>query len=107
VLWLAKLERYQRVAWEQILLPNRRLPDPSVLRTHPPMNEPIARLERLSGAPPRPPLPQAARPIEAAWPVVHVRAATRSAFGTDAALYGPTPRGRVALAWRTGPEQRT
>jgi heat shock protein HtpX len=78
VLWLAKLERYQRVAWEQILLPNRRLPDPSVLRTHPPTNERIARLERLAGAPPRPPLPQAARPIEAAWPVVHAPPRSRS-----------------------------
>jgi heat shock protein HtpX len=69
---LAKLERYQRGAWEQILLPGRRLPEPSVLRTHPPTAERIARLEALSGAPPLPPLPEpgAPRRVEAAWPMV-------------------------------------
>ncbi|MGH6898957.1 MAG: zinc metalloprotease HtpX [Geminicoccaceae bacterium] len=69
---LAKLERYRRGAWEQILLPGRRLPEPSVLRTHPPTAERIARLEALSGAPPLAPLPGrgGARRIEAAWPIV-------------------------------------
>jgi heat shock protein HtpX len=69
---LAKLEHYQRGAWEQILLPGRRLPEPSVLRTHPATSERIARLEALSGAPPLPPLADqgAARRIETAWPVV-------------------------------------
>ena len=69
---LAKLERYQRSAWEQILMPGRRLPDPSVLRTHPPTGERIARLQSLSGAPALPPLPsRGAAPVEAAWPAVH------------------------------------
>jgi heat shock protein HtpX len=70
---LAKLERYQRGAWEQILMPGQRLPEPSVLRTHPPTAERIARLEALSGAPPLTPLPErgAARTIETAWPMVH------------------------------------
>jgi heat shock protein HtpX len=67
---LAKLERYQHGVWEQILLPGQRLPEPSVLRTHPPTAERIARLEALSGAPPLP-TRDAARPIEAAWPMVH------------------------------------
>lgn len=68
---LAKLERYQRGVWEQILLPGSRLPEPSVLRTHPPTAERIARLEALSGAPSLPPLPErGARRIEAAWPIV-------------------------------------
>ena len=52
---LAKLERYQRSAWEQILIPGYRLPQPSVLRTHPPTEERVARLQRLSGAPSLPP----------------------------------------------------
>ena len=42
---LAKLERYQRSAWEQILFPGYRLPQPSVLRTHPPTEERVARLQ--------------------------------------------------------------
>jgi heat shock protein HtpX len=69
---LAKLERYQRGVWEQILMPGQRLPEPSVLRTHPPTSERIARLEALSGAPPLTPLPGpgATRGIEAAWPIV-------------------------------------
>jgi heat shock protein HtpX len=70
---LAKLERFQRGAWEQILMPGRRLPEPSVLRTHPPTAERIARLEALSGAPPLAPLPRRSdmRRVEAAWPIVH------------------------------------
>jgi heat shock protein HtpX len=69
---LAKLERYQRGAWEQILMPGRRLPEPSVLRTHPPTSERIARLEALSGAPALRPLPRpgVARQIEPVWPRV-------------------------------------
>ena len=69
---LAKLERHQRGVWEQILMPDGRLPEPSVLRTHPPTAERIARLEALSGAPALPPLAErgAARRFEAAWPMV-------------------------------------
>jgi heat shock protein HtpX len=44
---LAKLERYQGRMWEDILLPGRRVPDPSLLRTHPPTEERIKRLLSL------------------------------------------------------------
>ena len=68
---LARLERYQRDPWEQILMPGRRLPEPSVLRTHPPTRERIGRLEALVGEPRLPPLPApATRTLEAAWPLV-------------------------------------
>jgi heat shock protein HtpX len=50
---LDKLERYQGRFWEQMMLPGRGLPDPSLLRTHPPTNERIARLLEL--VPPVPP----------------------------------------------------
>lgn len=43
---LIKLERYQRGLWEQILMPGYRLPEPSLLRTHPPTEQ---RVERLRG----------------------------------------------------------
>jgi heat shock protein HtpX len=43
---LIKLER-QRGVWEQILMPGYRLPEPSVLRTHPPTAERVARLRAL------------------------------------------------------------
>ena len=51
---LIKLERYQRATWERILLPGRRLPEPSLLRSHPPTEERIARLAALAGAAPEP-----------------------------------------------------
>lgn len=41
---LAKLERFQGRYWEEILLPGRRMPIPSLLRTHPPTEERIRRL---------------------------------------------------------------
>jgi heat shock protein HtpX len=44
---LDKLERYQGRFWEQVMLPGRHLPDPSLLRTHPPTEERIARLMEL------------------------------------------------------------
>ena len=47
---LAKLERYQGRLWERILMPGRRLPEPSVLRTHP---DTAIRIERLLALVPR------------------------------------------------------
>jgi len=44
---LVKLEKIQGGAWERILLPGRRLPEPSLLRTHPPTEERIRRLMEL------------------------------------------------------------
>ena len=44
---LDKLERQQGSFWEQMMLPGRHLPDPSLLRTHPPTQERIARLMEL------------------------------------------------------------
>jgi heat shock protein HtpX len=46
---LAKLERYQGRMWEDILLPGRRVPAPSLLRTHPPTEERVRRLMDLYG----------------------------------------------------------
>ena len=44
---LAKLERQQRSHWEQILMPGHKLPEASILRSHPPTEERIARLSSL------------------------------------------------------------
>jgi len=44
---LAKLERAQGRLWEGMMLPGGRIPDPSILRSHPPTTERIARLMRL------------------------------------------------------------
>jgi heat shock protein HtpX len=49
---LLKLERHQRGVWERILLPGYRSPEPSILRTHPPTDERVARLKALYGAEP-------------------------------------------------------
>jgi heat shock protein HtpX len=54
---LAKLERHQGSFWEDMALPvpGRRIPQPSLLRSHPPTEERIARLEALErGALPAP-----------------------------------------------------
>jgi heat shock protein HtpX len=46
---LGKLERYQGHFWEDMMLPvpARRIPQPSLLRSHPPTEERIARLQAL------------------------------------------------------------
>jgi heat shock protein HtpX len=44
---LRKLDRRQGHYWEEILLPGRRIPEPSLLRTHPPTEERIRRLLAL------------------------------------------------------------
>jgi len=46
---LRKLERNGRGLWESLLMPGRRDPNPSLLRTHPPTEERIRRLASLSG----------------------------------------------------------
>ncbi len=44
---LTKLERAQGKLWEGMMLPGSRLPDPSVLRSHPPTADRVARLMAL------------------------------------------------------------
>ena len=44
---LAKLERQRRSHWEQILMPGRKMPEASLLRSHPPTKDRIARLSSL------------------------------------------------------------
>ena len=44
---LKKLERVQKGMWEGMVLPGGRVPAPSVLRTHPPTEERVARLMAL------------------------------------------------------------
>ena len=51
---LNNLERYQGRVWEDLVLTGRRVPQPSLLRTHPKTEDRIARLRDLQGAPERP-----------------------------------------------------
>jgi len=44
---LEKLEYYQRGPWERLLMPGVRMPEPSLLRTHPPTRERVRRLLEL------------------------------------------------------------
>ncbi|WP_242466041.1 hypothetical protein [Marichromatium gracile] len=53
---LARIERLQGRGWERLLAPHWRLPEPSLLRTHPSTEARIERLRALA-APPRPRLP--------------------------------------------------
>lgn len=57
---LVRLERQQGRYWEEILLPGRRMPEPSLLRTHPPTEERVRRLLELEQRPslPEPRLPR-------------------------------------------------
>lgn len=52
---LLKLERRTGRLWEEMFLPGRRIPEPSLLRTHPPTEERVRRLRELK-VPPRPPI---------------------------------------------------
>jgi heat shock protein HtpX len=53
---LMKLERRVGRFWEDMFLPGRRIPEPSLLRTHPPSEERVRRLRSMQGRP-RPPGP--------------------------------------------------
>jgi heat shock protein HtpX len=54
---LEKMESAQGGLLERILLPGQRIPEPSLLRTHPPTRERVRRLLELRGRPTRP-IPQ-------------------------------------------------
>lgn len=56
---LAKIDRATSSVWERIFLPGRRVPEPSLLRTHPPVEQRIERLLSLVGE----------HPAEPTWPV--------------------------------------
>jgi heat shock protein HtpX len=60
---LNKLERYQGRFWEDFTMPGRRIPLPSVLRTHPQTSRRIARLMELS----TPPAPLPAPGMQGPW----------------------------------------
>ncbi|RMH50946.1 MAG: peptidase M48 [Alphaproteobacteria bacterium] len=45
---LMKLERNTGRFWEEIFLPGRRIPEPSLLRTHPPTEERVRRLREMT-----------------------------------------------------------
>jgi len=47
---LGKLDRLTGRFWEEILLPGRRIPDPSLLRTHPPTESRVRRLRELAAS---------------------------------------------------------
>jgi heat shock protein HtpX len=69
---LEKLERLQVGGWERIMFPGRRMPDPSLLRTHPPTEERIRRLLSLRGSSVRPAVADPIR-LMRHRPVVHTR----------------------------------
>lgn len=74
---LLKLEHAQKRLWEGLMLPGGRIPDPSVLRTHPPTDERVRRLMALKaarGLPHAPPvLDLAPRPRRSFIPAVTPR----------------------------------
>lgn len=81
---LLKLERAQRRLWEGLVLPGGRIPDPSMLRTHPPTDERVRRLMALKAARglPAPPtaLGLAPRPRRSFIPAVRTRRPTQDDY---------------------------
>jgi len=65
---LEKLERYQGHFWEDMMLPvpGRRIPQPSLLRSHPLTSERVARLRALAGKPLLPQIPAAHETVDVA-----------------------------------------
>ncbi len=69
---LEKMERVQGDFMERVLLPAQRIPDPSLLRTHPPIETRISRLLSLSpSAPAEPLIGKIDVPLD--YPIVHLR----------------------------------
>lgn len=64
---LVRLERSGRGLLERIFMPDWRLPEPSLLRTHPPTRERVERLRALAGAAPKL-APIRPKPVVTAWP---------------------------------------
>ncbi len=62
---LSQLERYQGRFWEDLVypVPARRIPQPSLLRTHPPTEERVARLQELSSHLSQPPIAVVEEPM--------------------------------------------
>lgn len=61
---LEKLERYQGSIWEDLLpVPSRRIPQPSLLRSHPPTQERVARLLALESRELAPPIEVVEEPM--------------------------------------------
>jgi len=62
---LEKLERYQGTFWEDLAfpVPSRRIPQPSLLRSHPPTEERVARLLALENREMMPPIEVAEEPM--------------------------------------------
>lgn len=62
---LDKLERYQGTFWEDLMfpVPGRRIPQPSLLRSHPPTEERIARLLALESRDMAPPIEVVEEPM--------------------------------------------
>ena len=71
---LAKLERYTGRFWEDLMfpVPGRRVPQPSLLRSHPSTEDRIARLRELERKPTLPPIIIEEEPLVGPWQTVVV-----------------------------------
>ncbi|WP_306120893.1 MULTISPECIES: zinc metalloprotease HtpX [unclassified Roseitalea] len=70
---LAKLDNGSGKFWEEILLPGRRIPEPSLLRTHPKTEDRIRRLRTQFPEAFRQPRPSMFTPLAPGWPRVVAR----------------------------------
>ena len=95
---LQKLENAHGHFWEEIVLPGRRMPQPSLLRTHPPTEERVRRLMSLKQGPAIdlptapaiavvPAVPRHPRPSLSLARRLVLRPPPRSAYARDTSLY--------------------
>jgi heat shock protein HtpX len=83
---LMKIERLQGGWLERLFLPGRRLPEPSLLRTHPPTEERVRRLSELTGS------------IDTRRPLTRPAAAAPIGLPVDVSIRRP-PRWHISGLW--------
>ena len=83
---LSKLERAQGRMWESLVLPGGRIPDPSILRSHPPTDQRIERLMAFKGGDAVFVEPPARRPVPRPSIVPRLRLPPHRGLGITASL---------------------
>lgn len=85
---LQKLERVQSGVWERLVMPGPRIPEPSLLRTHPPTEERVRRLGELA-------VEESTEPVLGAFPGI----SNDDLLALLGAAHPAAPRRRITGLW--------